>query len=142
MTAQPAAAVELIPVPARRFSHIHVDLVGPLLTSAAGYSYLFTAVDRSTRWLEAIPLKDMSAASCADALISGWVSRFGVPSLITSDGHPIHLRRLGGPLQQAGRGTHHHDSVPSTGKWPGGEGPQAVKGGPEEPGLTTFRGHC
>jgi transposase InsO family protein len=35
--------------------------------------------------LEAIPLKDMSAASCADALISGWVSRFGVPSLITSD---------------------------------------------------------
>ena len=85
VTAQPAAAVEPIPVPARRFSHIHVDLVGPLPTSAAGYSYLFTAVDRSTRWLEAIPLKDMSAASCADALISGWVSRFGVPSLITSD---------------------------------------------------------
>ncbi|MFN9901112.1 MAG: integrase zinc binding domain-containing protein, partial [bacterium] len=42
VTAQPAAAVEPIPVPARRFSHIHVDLVGPLPTSAAGYSYLFT----------------------------------------------------------------------------------------------------
>ncbi len=85
VTAQPAAAVEPIPVPARRFSHIHVDLVGPLPTSADGYSYLFTAVDRSTRLLEAIPLRDMSAASCADALIGGWVSRFGVPSLITSD---------------------------------------------------------
>jgi cleavage and polyadenylation specificity factor subunit 1 len=30
VTAQPAAAVEPIPVPHRRFSHIHVDLVGPL----------------------------------------------------------------------------------------------------------------
>jgi hypothetical protein len=85
VTAQPAAAVEPIPAPARRFSHIHVDLVGPLPTATDGYSYLFTAVDRSTRWLEAIPLRDMSAASCADALIGGWVSRFGVPSLITSD---------------------------------------------------------
>jgi hypothetical protein len=85
VTAQPAAAVEPIPVPARRFSHIHVDLVGPLPTSADGYSYIFTAVDRSTRWLEAIPLRGMSAASCADVLIGGWVSRFGVPTLITSD---------------------------------------------------------
>jgi hypothetical protein len=58
VTAQPAAAVEPIPVPARRFSRIHVDLVGPLPTSAAGHSYIFTAVDRSTRWLEAILLQD------------------------------------------------------------------------------------
>ncbi len=85
MTVQPAAVVEPIPVPACLFSHIHVDLVGPLPTSAAGHSYIFTAVDRSTRWLEAIPLQDMSAASCADALIGGWVSRFGVPTLITFD---------------------------------------------------------
>jgi hypothetical protein len=85
VTAQPAAAVEPIPVPARQFSHIHVDLVGPLPTSAARDSYIFTAVDRSTRWLEAIPLQDMSAASCANALIGSWVSRLGVPTLITSD---------------------------------------------------------
>ncbi len=74
MTAQPEAAIEQIPVPARRFSHVHVDLVSPLPTSADGYSYIFTAVDRSTRWLEAIPFQDMAASSCADALISGWVS--------------------------------------------------------------------
>ena len=85
MTAQPPPAVEPIPVPAHRFIHIHVDLVGPLPTSAARHSCIFTAVDRSTRWLEAILLQDMSAASCADALIGGWVSRFGVPALITSD---------------------------------------------------------
>jgi hypothetical protein len=31
VTAQPAVVVEQIPVPARRFSHVHVDLVSPLL---------------------------------------------------------------------------------------------------------------
>jgi hypothetical protein len=38
-----------IPVPIRCFSHIHVDLVGPLPRSS-GYSYLFTLIDRTTRW--------------------------------------------------------------------------------------------
>jgi transposase InsO family protein len=84
-SSQAAAPVQPIPVPQQRFSHIHVDLVGPLPVSAAGYSYLFTAIDRSTRWLEAVPLKTMDAASCADALVAAWISRFGVPTTITSD---------------------------------------------------------
>jgi hypothetical protein len=84
-SSQATVAVQPIPVPQQRFSHIHVDLVGPLPVSAAGYSYLFTAIDRSTRWLEAVPLKTMDAASCADALVVAWISRFGVPTAITSD---------------------------------------------------------
>ena len=85
VTKQPRAAIQPIPVPAVRFTHVHVDLVGPLPTSAAGYVYLFTMIDRSTRWLEAVPLRSMDTAACVDALISGWVARFGVPSVITSD---------------------------------------------------------
>ena len=69
----------------RRFSHVHVDLVGPLPTSAEGFRYLFTLVDRSTRWVEAVPIKTMAAADCADAFIAAWVSRFGVPAALTSD---------------------------------------------------------
>jgi hypothetical protein len=42
-------APETIAVPRRRFEHVHVDLVGPLPHSA-GFSYLFTIVDRTTRW--------------------------------------------------------------------------------------------
>jgi len=85
VTAQVSASLTPIPVPAGRFSHIQVDLVGPLPTSAAVYSYVFTAIDRYIIWLEAIPLNDMADVSCADALIGSWVSRISVLSIITSD---------------------------------------------------------
>jgi hypothetical protein len=58
--------------------------VGPLPQSS-GFSYLFTIVDRTTRWPEAIPLSSVATADCAAALFSGWIQRFGVPSVITSD---------------------------------------------------------
>jgi transposase InsO family protein len=77
-------APEVIAVPRRRFEHVHVDIVGPLPQSS-GFSYLFTVVDRTTRWPEAIPLSGTAAADCAAALFSGWIQRFGVPSVITSD---------------------------------------------------------
>jgi len=73
-----------IPIPTRRFSHIHVDVVGPLPVSQ-GFTYLFTIVDRTSRWPEAIPLKSVTTIDCASALFQGWVSRFGVPAVITSD---------------------------------------------------------
>ena len=85
VTKQPAAAVQPIAVPERRFSHLHVDLVGPLPTSQDGYRYLLTAIDRSTRWLEAVPLKDMETASCTEALAAQWIARFGVPAAVTTD---------------------------------------------------------
>ncbi len=64
-----------IPIPTRRFSHIHVDLVGPLPTSK-GFTHLFTIMDRTSRWLEAIPLSNTTTVDCASALFQGWVSRY------------------------------------------------------------------
>ncbi len=67
---------------------MHINIVGPLPTSAEGYSYLFAMVDRSTRWLEAAPIKSISAQKCVDTFISTWVARYRVPAIITSDqGH-------------------------------------------------------
>jgi hypothetical protein len=82
---QHTAPVQPIPVPERHFTHVHVDLVGLLPASAEGFKYLFTMVDRSSRWLEAVPLKSMAAEDCVDVLISAWVARFGVPTIIMSD---------------------------------------------------------
>jgi hypothetical protein len=73
-----------IPIPSRRFSHIHVDLVGPL-PSSQSHTHIFTIIDQTTRWVEAVPLPSSSARACADALCSTWISRFGVPRTITSD---------------------------------------------------------
>jgi hypothetical protein len=81
---QPAAPLQAIPVPARKFSHVHVDLVGPLPASSDGHVYLLTIIDRSTRWFEAVPLRNMEASKCVDAFIANWVARFGVPVTVTT----------------------------------------------------------
>ena len=75
--------VQHIDVPPRRFSHVHVDLVGPL-PSVRGYTHVFTVVDRSTRLPAAYPIQETSTRACIDSLME-WISCFGVPATVTSD---------------------------------------------------------
>jgi hypothetical protein len=76
-----------IPIPQWRFSHLHVDLVCPLQWSN-NFNYIFTIIDRTSKWMEAIPFSEMSAAACVKALTFTWISHFGVPETITSDCGP------------------------------------------------------
>ena len=67
------SSVPQIPVLGRRFSHVHVDIVGPLLSSH-GFSYLLTMIDRSTRWPEVVPLSSITAESCVKLGLKVWGS--------------------------------------------------------------------
>ena len=73
-----------IPALSGCFSHIHVDLVGPL-TPSLGFTHLLTMIDRTPRWPEAIPITSTSSETCAQVFIENWISRFGIPSTLTSD---------------------------------------------------------
>lgn len=78
------APLEPFSAPARRFDHVHVDLVGPLPPSQ-GCTHLLTIIDRYTRWPEALPLASTDTESCARAFARHWVARFGVPADMSSD---------------------------------------------------------
>jgi len=80
-----AAPVEPIDVPLQRFSHVHVDLVGPLPQAADGSTHLLTVIDRTTRWPEVLPIKGTTAQVVADSFMQLWVGRFGVPAVVTTD---------------------------------------------------------
>ncbi len=69
-----------------RFEHVHIDLI--VLENSKGFRYLCTFVDRATHWIEAIPLKDISAETISKVFYEQWVSRYGIPLQITSERGP------------------------------------------------------
>ena len=84
-----------------------MDLVGPLPPSN-GFTHLLTVVDRFSRWPEAIPLGDTTATSCAQALVSHWIARFGIPMDMSSDRGPQFTSQLWTAIAQLlGTQLHH-----------------------------------
>ncbi|GBN92271.1 Transposon Ty3-G Gag-Pol polyprotein [Araneus ventricosus] len=79
-----ATALGTFSLPDARFTHIHIDIVGPLPPSE-GQIYLLTIINRFSRWPEAIPIPDMRAKTIRRAIFDTWISRFGCPSVVTSD---------------------------------------------------------
>ena len=71
-------------MPEKRFSHVLVDIVGPL-PSSYGYKFLLTAVDRTSRLVHAMPLKEATASETATAFLHHWIPWLGTPSVVTSD---------------------------------------------------------
>ncbi|XP_066952492.1 uncharacterized protein [Macrobrachium rosenbergii] len=96
--------------PQCHFTHVHIHIVGPLLCSER-HQYLLTMVDHSTRWPEAAPMTEASAVACASAILSSWVSRFGIPNHITSD------RSTTFTLQPLQHPVASHNSLPSRIQW-------------------------
>ena len=70
--------------PDARFSHIHIDLVGPM-PICQDYQYLLTVVDRFSRWPTAVLIKDISASTVAKTILKEWISTLRTPRVITTD---------------------------------------------------------
>lgn len=66
------------------FSRILVDCVGPLLRTKNGHKYMFTMMWASTRYPEAIPLRNISTKKISNALIN-FFTRMGLPKVIQSN---------------------------------------------------------
>lgn len=79
--------------PSDRFEHGHTDLASPL-NDSQGYKYLCTFTDRTTHWIEAIPLKEISAETVAKTFVEQWVCRYGVPIRLTTDRGPQYTSAL------------------------------------------------
>lgn len=73
-----------LPTPDHCFEHVHINFIGPL-PICQNYRYCLTMVDRFSRWLEAVPLSNISTDTVVSAFYSNWIARFGTPRTVTSD---------------------------------------------------------
>ena len=80
----PKAPLQPIPAVQEPFSRIIVDCVGPLPKTRSGNQYLLTIMCASTRFPEAIPLRNIKAKTIVKALTK-FFTLVGLPSSIQSD---------------------------------------------------------
>ena len=82
----PKVPLEKMPLIDNLFKRVAIDLVGPAISppSEEGHRYILTLVDFSTRYPEAVPLKNIDTEAVAEAF-GDIFSRLGVPEEILSD---------------------------------------------------------
>ena len=80
----PKAPLQPIPAFDETFSRILIDCVGPLPRTKSGNEYLLTIMCTSTRFSEAIPLRNMKTKSIFKALIK-FFTFVGLPEIGQSD---------------------------------------------------------
>lgn len=75
------------PIIDKPFFKVATDIIGPLPMSENKNQYILTMIDYATRWVEAVPLKNITAPIIAEEFLKIF-SRIGIPSVILSDGGP------------------------------------------------------
>ncbi len=80
----PVAPLKPIPAFEEPFSKVIIDCVGPMPKTKAGNQYLLTIMCASTRFPEAIPLRNITAPSIVKALVK-FFTLVGLPKFIQTD---------------------------------------------------------
>jgi hypothetical protein len=67
------------------FERITIDIAGPFPRSDQGNRYLLITMEYFTKWPEAYAIHNQEAATVAEALVTNFFCRFGVPRELHSD---------------------------------------------------------
>nr|KYP67047.1 Pol polyprotein [Cajanus cajan] len=63
-----------------------MDLIGQIHPpSSKNHKYILVAIDYFTKWVEAIPLKDVEQNDIINFIEDHIITRFGIPQTITTD---------------------------------------------------------
>ena len=81
------------PVMSPRFSDLMLDIIGPLPCSE-GQSYILTILDRTSRWVDAVPMAQATAEACVKAFTRSWIKTFGLPDECTTDNGASFVSKL------------------------------------------------
>ncbi len=73
---------------------IHIDLFGPLKTSAHGNKMVLVMTDAFTKYAEAIAIPNKEAETVAMEIFIHWICRFGSPIQIHSDNGTEFVNKL------------------------------------------------
>jgi hypothetical protein len=91
-THTPVQALQMIP-PSWPFAVWGVDILGPFPKAVGGYRFIFVAIDKFTKWLEATPVVNITQGVVV-AFLRSIVRRFGFPSHIITDNGTQFTSRL------------------------------------------------
>ena len=64
---------------------VGINIMGPLPETTRGNRFILVVGDYWSKWMEAFPIPNHTAATVASTLVYGFISRFGIPQQIHSD---------------------------------------------------------
>lgn len=76
--------LQLMPIITVPFERVGIDIVGPLVQASTQHKFLLVMVDYATRYLEAIPLRNMRTETIARELAQVF-TRVGIPKQMVTD---------------------------------------------------------
>ena len=82
---RPYGYMQFINVPKTPFSHLQIDISGPYPTSSNRNSYVISACDYTTKWMETKAISAATSKAVIKFLIEQIVCRHGTPKIIQSD---------------------------------------------------------
>ena len=67
---------------------VGIDIMGPLPETRHGNRFILVVMDYWTKWVEAYPIPNHTAATVASTLVCQFIARFGIPQQIHSGSRP------------------------------------------------------